>query len=279
MPQRARKMPKIQDLAALAGVAERAARKAAEHIRNAVRPAPDDWDAKDAADFVTAVDRGSEEIIGEALMAGFPESTVVGEEFTPGGDTERGLVWVVDPLDGTTNYLHGFPAYAVSIGALLDGDLVAGVVLDVTRDVLYRATAGGGAWCGERRMAVSTITDPRQALLGTGFPFKAPANQHVDRYLRQLRFFLGATSGLRRAGAAALDLAHVADGVFEGFFEYGLAPWDVAAGILLVREAGGVVTHMDGLEAEIIASSFVAGNPAIHGWLLAALRLACQHDG
>lgn len=264
-------MPKIHDLPALAAVAEQAARRAAQHIRTVERPDPSRWDAKDAADFVTAVDRRAEEIITEVLAAGAPEGTVVGEEFTPGGATDTGLVWIVDPLDGTTNYLHGFPAYAVSIGALVEGNLVAGVVLDVTRDQVYRATAGGGAWCGERRLTVSTITEPRHALIGTGFPFKEPANRHLPRYLRQFEALLKRTSGLRRAGAAALDLADVAQGRFDGFYEYGLAAWDVAAGLLLVREAGGVVTDMEGREATPAAGHYVAGNPVIHRWLLARL--------
>ena len=261
-------MPQIQDLPALVTLAERAARAAAAHIRTVPRPAPGEWDAKDAADFVTAVDRRSEEIIGGILADGMPDSTVVGEEFTPDVARDAGLVWVVDPLDGTTNYLHGYPAYAVSIGALLDGTLVAGVVLDVTRNLVHRATAGGGAWCGERPLRVSTINNPQHALLGTGFPFKEPANRHLDRYLRQFSALLGLTSGLRRAGAAALDLADVAQGRFDAYFEYGLAPWDVAAGILLVREAGGVVTDMDGNEAAVGPGHVVAGNPAIHRWLL-----------
>ena len=134
-----------------------------------------------------------------------------------------------------------------------------------------RARSGGRAWCGERPLCVSTINSPQHALLGTGFPFKEPANQHLDRYLRQFSALLGLTSGLRRAGAAALDLADVAQGRFDAYFEYGLAPWDVAAGFLLVREAGGIVTDMEGREAVVAPGHFVAGNPVMHDWLLGRL--------
>jgi myo-inositol-1(or 4)-monophosphatase len=182
-----------------------------------------------------------------------------------------GLLWVVDPLDGTTNYLHGYPQYAVSIAALLDGELAAGVVLDVARNVLYSATAGGGAWCGSSRLAVSSIADPRLALIGTGFPFRTP--HLVPRYLRQFCAVHDAASGIRRAGSAALDLADVAQGHFEGFWELDLAAWDVAAGVLLVREAGGVVTDLEGSPDVVCRGAKVAGNPAIHGWLLQMLAV------
>lgn len=265
----------------LVRLAESAARRAAAYIRTAARPAdPGAWGAKGPpGDFVTAVDREAERLIAETLTAGVPGARILGEELTPNvgggrgraqsGEGGRGITWVVDPLDGTANYLHGYPAYAVSIAAQVERRVVAGVVLDVPRDLLYHATQGGGAWCGERRLHVSPLITPAHALLGTGFPFKVPAL--LPRYLRQFATLLHAVGGIRRAGSAALDLADVAQGRFDGFWELQLAPWDIAAGALLVREAGGRITDLDGHDDIVRHGPIVAGNPAIHGWLLAVL--------
>ena len=214
---------------------------------------------------MTEVDRGAESLIREVLQRGAPGSTVVGEELNPAA-IGSGLVWIVDPLDGTTNFLHGYPQYSVSIAAALDGVLEAAVILDVPRECVYGALRGRGAWLGDTRLRVSGITDPAHALLGTGYPFKQLGE--LDRYLEQFRRILPMTSGVRRAGSAALDLADVAAGRLDGFWELVLAPWDVAAGILLVREAGGVVTDLSGREAGLLHGPIVAGNPAIHRWLL-----------
>ncbi|MBI4419858.1 MAG: inositol monophosphatase, partial [Gemmatimonadetes bacterium] len=217
-------MPKNHDLVRLALAA---AERAAGHIRGAERPRnPGTWDRKGQYDFATAVDREAERLLADTLLAGQPGSVILGEELTPessGGD----LVWVVDPLDGTTNYLHGYPQYAVSVGAMVGGSLAAGVVIDVDRGIAYRAAAGEGAWCGERRLTVSPLTDPAVSLVGTGFPFRTP--ELVPRYLRQFAAILRSASGVRRAGAASLDLVDVALGRFEGFWELSLSPWDVAA--------------------------------------------------
>jgi myo-inositol-1(or 4)-monophosphatase len=193
----------------------------------------------------------------------------MGEELSP-EDVQADLVWVVDPLDGTTNYLHGYPQYAVSIAAVASGSLAAGVVADIDRNTTYHAEAGGGSWCGERRLAVSTIVDPALSLIGTGFPFRTP--EQIPRYLRQFTAVMGATSGIRRAGAASLDLVDVALGRLDGFWELYLAPWDVAAGTLLIREAGGVVTDLAGSSNVVQDGSLVAGNPAMHGWLRALVE-------
>ncbi len=255
----------------LLDVATAAAERGATTIRTMTRPAdPARWDLKGAADFVTAVDREAERVIVEALLAATPDSTVLGEELSPSTDATDPLVWVVDPLDGTTNYLHGYPAYAVSVAALVDGELTVGVVLDVERGLTYRAAAGGGAWCGEQRLRVSTVSDPARALIGTGFPFKAV--ELLPRYLRQFTTLLAATSGIRRAGSAALDLVDVALGRFDGFWELHLAPWDVAAGTLIVREAGGVVTDEAMLPDVVRHGPIVAGNPMIHRWLADVLQ-------
>jgi len=258
----------------LLDVAQRAAERAAGHIRAARRPLPGAWERKDRSDFVTEVDRDAQRLIGDVLLGAVPDSRMIGEEAAGAAGAAGAaatVTWIVDPLDGTTNYLHDYPMYAVSIAAVVDGAPVAAVVVDVVRDLTYRAAAGGGAWCGPRRLHVSALSDPSQALLGTGFPFKAPANRRLDEYLAQFRRILPQTSGIRRCGSAALDLAHVAEGRLDGFWEIGLAAWDVAAGILLIREAGGSVTDFAGRDAPAAAGDFVAGNSAIHGWLVVEL--------
>ena len=234
------------------------------------------WQAKSPTDFVSEVDTGAEAIVRSHLdrqRVGPLDVTcrVVGEELSPeaavGGE---GVVFVVDPLDGTTNFLHGYPWYAVSIGALVDGTLAAGVVLNVATGELFTATRGGGARRNGTPIAVSANADPQRALVGTGFPFK-----HLDRleqYQRQFAAIAGRTAGMRRAGAAALDLCDVACGRFDGFWELSLMPWDVAAGLLIIREAGGVVTDLEGTDCDVRTGPVVAGSAALHPWLLATLQ-------
>jgi myo-inositol-1(or 4)-monophosphatase len=253
----------------LVRAAEAAARRAADYIRRARATLPTVWDTKGPRDFVSAVDREAERLIGEMLRSARPESVILGEELSPtaaASDPPATLLWVVDPLDGTANYLHGYPHYAVSIAAVVEGQLAAGVVLDVGRDRLYRAVAGDGAWCDDARLAVSRVADPALALIGTGFPFRTP--DLVPRYLRQFTAINGAVSGIRRAGSASLDLVDVALGRFDGFWELRLAPWDVAAGTVIAREAGGTVTDDAGAADVLKHGAIVAGNPAMHAWLL-----------
>jgi myo-inositol-1(or 4)-monophosphatase len=243
-----------------------AAERGAQFIREAKRPAnPADWDRKAHHDFVTGIDREAERRVAETLLAGEPGAVIVGEELSPAGGAKADLVWVVDPLDGTTNYLHGYPQYAVSIAGMVQGQLAVGVVADVSRNAFYHALAAGGAWCGETRLGVSSITTPSVSLIGTGFPFRTP--ELIPRYLRQFTAVMRTVSGIRRAGAAALDLVDVALGRFEGFWELSLAPWDMAAGTLIIREAGGVVTDVDGSPDVVKHGSIVAGNPGVHTWL------------
>jgi myo-inositol-1(or 4)-monophosphatase len=194
---------------------------------------------------------------------------MVGEELTPDVVTD-GLVWIVDPLDGTTNFLHGIPSYAVSIAAAQNAVLQAGVVLHVPRNEIYSASRGGGAWLGNQRLSVSTIAVPEFSLIGTGFPFRDLAR--LEQYQTQFARVARATSGIRRAGAAALDLADVAAGRFDGFWEQRLSAWDIAAGALLIREAGGIITDFSGRDIGIEHSGVVAGNPAIHAWLIEILN-------
>jgi myo-inositol-1(or 4)-monophosphatase len=250
--------------------AKLAAGAAARYLREVERPAdPDRWTVKGSRDFVTEVDRTAEQLIAEILLAGSSGGRMVGEELSPDIVTE-GLVWIVDPLDGTTNFLHDYASYAVSIAAAIDNVLEAAVVLHVPRNEMYSASRGGGAWLGERRLAVSQIADPEFALVGTGFPFKDVS--HLQEYQHQFARVAAATSGIRRAGSAALDLADVAAGRFDGFWEQRLSAWDIAAGTLLIREAGGRVTDFSGRAIGIEDTGVVAGNPDIHDWLLATLR-------
>ncbi len=264
------------DPAALLAVAVHAATTAGQRVqalassRSHVR-----WEEKGFADFVTDVDRESERIIRRIVADAIPDADVLGEELSPGlaGTTplaaRRGIVFVADPLDGTTNFLHGYPQYAVSIAVVADGTLAAGVVYHAVTNDVYTATAGGGAFRNGQPIAVSPITTPSRALIGTGFPFS-----HLERlaeYQPQFAAISSQVSGLRRAGSAALDLCDVACGRFEGFWELTLAPWDIAAGILIIREAGGVVTDLSGAPAPVAHTSVVAGNPGIHRWLLETL--------
>jgi len=257
----------------LVKLAERAAVRAADYLRSAARPAVHTWTEKAQHDFVTEVDRAAEGLIAETLTREAPESVIIGEELSPQRALRGDLVWIVDPLDGTTNFLHGYPQYAVSIGCVVDGKIVAGVIHDVCRKRTYRATRGGGAFEEDTRLSVSPVTDPRFALIGTGFPFRALERLHV--YLAQFAAVTGAASGIRRAGSAALDLADLAAGRLDAFWELQLSPWDIAAGTLLIREAGGVVTRPDGATDVLAADdsgSIVAGNAAMHRWLLDLLR-------
>jgi len=256
----------VRELKDLVDVARQAAERAARFLRHATPASSRDWIEKGRHDFVTEADRQAEALIAEMLAHAVPESRVVGEELSPAVARVGDVVWIVDPLDGTTNFLHGYPQYAVSIGALVDGALGVGVVHDVARDRVYWGASGLGAWEGERRLHVSGLTEPRQALVGTGFPFKnLPL---LRRYLDQFGAVMGATSGIRRAGAAALDLVDVAAGRLDCFWELTLAPWDVAAGVVLVREAGGEVTTLDGSPDVLQHGSVVAGNPTLHKWLM-----------
>ena len=251
-----------------------AAAKGAEAIRaragtDAARQALE-WEAKGVADYVTEVDRASETAVMEVIRARHPDAAIVAEEGTPDGELARGLTFVADPLDGTTNFLHGFPWYAVSVAALVEGTPVAGAILNVPTGELFTATLGGGARRAGAPITVSRITEPARALVGTGFPFKHP--EHVEDYVRAFAEIMRATAGIRRPGSAALDLADVACGRFDAFWEMRLAPWDVAAGILIVREAGGLVTDLAGAAAPVAHGPIVAGNPAMHAWLLERVK-------
>jgi myo-inositol-1(or 4)-monophosphatase len=255
---------------ALLAVAVEAAHAAAAVIRDA-EPRLHDivWREKGATDFVSEVDFGAEQRIFDVVRRQLPQAAFLAEETAATLSPERqnaGIVFVIDPLDGTTNFLHGYPEYAVSIGVLVDGALAASVVIDVPSDECFTATAGGGAQLNGAPIRVSSIDNPQRALFGTGFPFVR--HEEIAPYVAQLARVMAGASGVRRAGAAALDLASVACGRFEGFWEMKLSPWDIAAGMLLVREAGGIVTTFEGAECPVARTSIVAGSAAMHAWLL-----------
>jgi myo-inositol-1(or 4)-monophosphatase len=237
------------------------------HREHLGRVGADAWDTKGAADFVSYVDREAEAAIVERIRADFPAAAILAEEAdypaaattAPAGGE---LLWILDPLDGTTNYLHGYPAWAASIGVARGGEPVAGVVAAGATGETWHAVRGGGAFRDGERITVSGIDRLERALIGTGFPFRTL--DRLPAYLRQFDRVLRSASGIRRAGSAALDLCHVATGWFDGFWELALAPWDVAAGTLIVREAGGVVTRLDGSADVLGNGSILAGNPVIH---------------
>jgi len=254
-------------------IALEAAQAAATIIRDATPRVRDIvWQEKGATDFVSEVDLAAEMRILEVVRRHVPHAAILAEETASTITAERlrsGVVFVVDPLDGTTNFLHGVPEYAVSIGVLVDGSLAAAVVLDVPDDEIFTATAGGGAHLDGAPIRVSTIDNPQRALFGTGFPFVRL--DEIQPYIEQLARVMAGAAGVRRPGAASLDLASVACGRFEGFWEMKLSPWDIAAGLLLVREAGGIVTTFEGAECPVARTSVVAGSAAMHPWLLRTL--------
>lgn len=262
------------EAAALLAHIERAAIAAAAFVRaRAGDRTRIEWRTKSATDFVSDVDTGSERIIRDALTAAYPSALILGEELSPDASTDAELAFVVDPLDGTTNFLHGFHEYAVSIAAAVRGELVAAVVVEVPTGDRFTATRGGGAFRNLERIHVSTIDEPSRALIGTGFPFGG--NASLELYLRHFAAVAPLTAGMRRPGSAALDLVHVACGHFDAFWELSLAPWDFAAGVLLVREAGGVVTTVGGdAQIPLRHGSLLAGNPAMHRWLADTLARA-----
>ena len=225
--------------------------------------------AKQRNDFVTEVDRAAEQEIIRIIGRAHPDHAIVGEESGEHGEGE--VTWIIDPLDGTTNYIHGFPQFAVSIGVVERGRVEHGVVYAPFTQELFTASRGAGAQLDGRRIRVSRVRTLQRALIGTGFPNRTSTDGTLDRYMAQFRAVTEHSSGLRRAGAAALDLAFVAAGRLDGFWEMGLKPWDIAAGMLLITEAGGRVADLTGDDV-LSSGNIVAGTPKIFSALHELVR-------
>ena len=225
---------------------------------------------KEKNDFVTEVDQKAESVIIATLKQAFPDHSILAEESGRSGESTSEYQWIIDPLDGTTNYLHGFPQFSISIALKHNNKLVLGVVYDPLRQELFTASLGDGAYLNNRRIRVSKQMGLSGALLGTGFPYKD--QRYLDAYLEMFKSFFPETAGIRRAGSAALDLAYVACGRLDGFWEIGLQSWDIAAGALLVREAGGIITDFSATENYLENGHVIAGNPKVFNQMLKSLE-------
>jgi len=233
---------------------------------------------KQVNDFVTEVDHASEAAIIETLLGAYPDHGILAEESgSQHGNPHADHIWIIDPLDGTTNFIHGFPTYCVSIALQVRGRIEQAVVYDPTRNDLFTATRGRGAFMNDRRIRVSKRVQLKECLISTGFPFRPGDN--FNHYLLMMGDVMQKTAGLRRPGAAALDLAYVAAGFTEAFFETGLSPWDVAAGSLLVTEAGGLVGNFTGEPDFLEQREVLAGAPRIYGQLVPILHKYSKFAG
>jgi myo-inositol-1(or 4)-monophosphatase len=252
-------------------IAVRAARRAGSIInRAALAGGGLQVRSKRKNDFVTEVDRAAEASIIETVRKAYPNHAILGEETGEIPVAQAEFRWIIDPLDGTTNFIHAFPQYCVSIGVEQRGALAHAVVYDPLRDELFTASKGRGAFLNDRRIRVSKCQKIEDALLGTGFPYRELAR--LDLYMRQLRSMMEQSSGVRRAGAAALDLAYVACGRLDGFWELGLSPWDMAAGALLIQEAGGLAADLQGDQGFLEKGDICAAAPKLFPALLQSLR-------
>jgi len=251
-------------------IAVRAARRAGSIINRAALDSGGlRVTSKRAKDFVTQVDHAAEEAIIDIVRKSYPEHGFVAEESgIANADAEH--VWIIDPLDGTTNFIHGFPQYCVSIGIRSRGALAHAVIYDPARNELFTASKGRGAFLNDRRIRVSALARFGDALVGTGFPFKEVTR--LELYTRQLQTMMRTCAGVRRAGAAALDLAYVACGRLDAFWELGLSPWDMAAGALLIVEAGGLVGDLNGDNGYLESGDIAAATPKLFSPLLESLR-------
>ena len=254
-------------------IAVKAARKAGHIINRASR----DLDilkveTKRQNDFVTEVDRAAEAAVIGVLREAYPNHAILAEESGASAGSQGDFVWIIDPLDGTTNFIHGVPQYCVSIGLKHKGIITQAVVYDPAKNELFTATRGSGAYLNDKRMRVSKRIKIADALIGTGFPFSKV--DVLDRYIAMFRKVTLNCAGIRRPGAAALDLAYVAAGRFDGFWEMGLSPWDMAAGSLLVQESGGLIGDFSGDSNYLESGEIVAGNAKVFAQLLALVTSA-----
>ncbi len=253
--------------------------KAARRAGQIINRASNDLDllkvtTKQPNDYVTEVDKAAEAAIIETLLDAYPGYGILAEESgttsSGNGDKESEYQWIIDPLDGTTNFIHGLPQYAVSIALTKAGVIEQAVVFDPNRNELFTASKGAGAFLNERRIRVSKRTKLQDALLGTGFPYRM--FDHIDTYIAIFKELTQKTAGQRRPGAASLDLAYVACGRYDGFWEFGLSPWDMAAGALLISEAGGLVSDLRGDATYLESGNLVAGTPKVFAPLLKLIQ-------
>ncbi len=238
-------------------------------LRNLGQLSTADIQTKQAFDFVTRVDKWSEAVILQTIREKFPHHLFLSEE-TLKQEGNGGYRWIIDPLDGTTNYIHSYPMFSVSIALEYQNEIILGVVFDPLRDELFHAVKGSGSFLNNRRIAVSDITLAEKSLIATGFPFRK--KEMIYRYLDAFRKIFEQVSDIRRAGSAAIDLAYIAAGRVEGFFELNLSPWDIAAGSLLIREAGGTITDFQGSDQYLLTGDIVAGNNKMHSEILNIIK-------
>ena len=260
-------------------IAVKAARRAGAIINRAALDRTQlEIHSKRANDFVTQVDKSAEAAVIDVIRQAYPDHAILGEESGalpgrtggPAKSAPSEYRWVIDPLDGTTNFIHGFPQYCVSIAVQHRGATQHGVIYDPGKNELFTASKGRGAFLDDRRVRVSKCVQLKDALVGTGFPFKEL--ERLDLYVRQMKYLMQHSSGIRRAGAAALDLAYVAAGRLDAFWEMGLSPWDMAAGALMIQEAGGLVGDLSGDSNYLESGDIAAATPKVFPQLLAALR-------
>jgi myo-inositol-1(or 4)-monophosphatase len=226
-------------------------------------------DEKAKNDFVTDVDRKSEETIKNIIRSHFKDHDILAEESLAEERTSR-FLWIIDPLDGTSNYIHSLPLFAISIGLEIEGELAVGLIYEPLRENIYSAIKGQGSFKNGRHITISYLKTLNTSLIATGFPFRI--KDFIDAYLRSFREIFMHASGIRRCGSACLDLAFTAEGIFGGFYECALSPWDMAAGTLLVKEAGGVVTDFTGSNQYLKTGNIIAGNKGVHQEMLKIIQ-------
>ncbi len=259
----------------MVNIAVRAARRAGElMIRQMNQLEKLEVVEKSRNDFVSRVDQAAEEAIIEVIQDHYPDHAILAEESGRQGDHE--YEWVIDPLDGTTNYLHGFPVFSISIAVMQNSELQHGVVYDPLRQEIFTASRGQGAQLDGRRIRVSRQRGLRGSLIATGFPYRLVEEQ-VDTYLQMLRAVVLETAGVRRPGSAALDLCYLAAGRVDGFWELGLRKWDIAAGALIIREAGGRISDFRGSDGYLESGNIVAGTPKVYAALSKLLAPYSRH--
>ena len=224
--------------------------------------------SKNYNDFVSEVDVAAERVIIDTLKDAYPNHGFLGEE-SGSSENQSDFIWIIDPLDGTTNFLHNFPQYCVSIALQHKGEITQAVIYEPNRNDLYTATKGRGAFLNDKRIRVSKCDKLQHSLIGTGFPFRD--FKHLDTYLAMFKSMLQKTSGIRRPGSAALDLAYVANGSLDAFWEIGLSSWDIAAGALLVQEAGGIISNLNGKEGWLESGNILAASPKIYDAMVETL--------